>query len=662
MAPCLLHDGEIESESQPESVDPKSPEQSRPSDLTGGNDDPAAAAAPPRKGLKVLFLSSDTGGGHRASAESLAAQFELLYPGSTYELLDVVAEHGVQPYSSLVSWYSHLSSHPAQWKLVYGVSNSRAFEMMADVHLRVMCERATRKRLLNYDPDVVVSVHPLMCNVPALACQKIEKKTGRHVPMYTVVTDLGSAHCLWFANKVDGVYVASDACADLARQRGKVPDEKMTKIGLPIRHAFAVQAGKLGDRTSDAGRERQAEVRRDLALPFTDRKTVLCMGGGEGVGSLSDIVNHLYVEFVSRGIDAQILVVCGRNERLKNDLTNRDWDAVLDSHRRIKEGGAKLIGNLAFDFSEMRQHCMPGSSATRAGVPAVSSMGCIEGGVTNRLRRILSAGALENAVTTPLPDSSGASLASSEISVEGTTQQPLTMDENDGQHRGVDGEAWKDAMAAMAEEEEGHAVDHSMQEQLVPVADEETEAAAAVENVDPGKVAVHPLGFVTQMAEYMVAADLLITKAGPGTIAEAASLSFPVLLTSFLARMEEGNVDFVVGGHFGAFRPDSHPSGVAEQAADWLLDEEEMGRLSQKAGECGAPHAARDIVLSIGDGALKWRELNAERAMERKRKEEEEKKATTGAATAGGKEGEEKQGYIMRTIRSFSSVSSSAAD
>jgi hypothetical protein len=30
------------------------------------------------RGLKVLFLSSDTGGGHRASAESLAKQFQIL--------------------------------------------------------------------------------------------------------------------------------------------------------------------------------------------------------------------------------------------------------------------------------------------------------------------------------------------------------------------------------------------------------------------------------------------------------------------------------------------------------------------------------------------------------------------------------------------------------
>lgn len=55
-----------------------------------------------KRPLKVLFLSSDTGGGHRASAEALAKQFEVLYPGSTYDLVDVWTLDGVYPYKTLV--------------------------------------------------------------------------------------------------------------------------------------------------------------------------------------------------------------------------------------------------------------------------------------------------------------------------------------------------------------------------------------------------------------------------------------------------------------------------------------------------------------------------------------------------------------------------------
>jgi 1,2-diacylglycerol 3-beta-galactosyltransferase len=46
-----------------------------------------------------------------------------------------------------------------------------------------------------------------------------------------------------------------------------------------------------------------------------------------------------------------------------------------------------------------------------------------------------------------------------------------------------------------------------------------------------GKVTVVDLGFVNDMAEYMVAADVLVSKAGPGTIAEAAAVGLPVMLS-----------------------------------------------------------------------------------------------------------------------------------
>ena len=133
-----------------------SPERSTTTAAAGEGDDHS------KEGIKVLFLSSDTGGGHRASAESLAKQFQLLYPGSTYDLVDVVGEDFGPPLNSLVGWYKHLSSHPSQWKLLYTISNSRGFEMFADTHFKLVAERAIRKRIKKHNPDVVVSVSTIV--------------------------------------------------------------------------------------------------------------------------------------------------------------------------------------------------------------------------------------------------------------------------------------------------------------------------------------------------------------------------------------------------------------------------------------------------------------------------------------------------------------------
>ena len=138
--------------------------------------------------------------------------------------------------------------------------------MLADVHMKSAMERAVRKRIMEKAPDVVVSVHPLMTNVPVLACRNITKETGKHLPIFTVCTDLGSAHSMWFANGVEKLFVASEAIQELAMQRGKVPLEKIVMSGLPIRNDFSVQALKMGERHCEVGRLYQKQVRVELEL------------------------------------------------------------------------------------------------------------------------------------------------------------------------------------------------------------------------------------------------------------------------------------------------------------------------------------------------------------------------------------------------------------
>jgi 1,2-diacylglycerol 3-beta-galactosyltransferase len=70
------------------------------------------------------------------------------------------------------------------------------------------------------------------------------------------------------------------------------------------------------------------------------------------------------------------------------------------------------------------------------------------------------------------------------------------------------------------------------------------ERIAALRPEHPTTLLVH--GFVPNMAEWMRASDLLVTKAGPGTIAEALCAGVPLLLTSHIPGQERGNVDLVV--------------------------------------------------------------------------------------------------------------------
>ena len=60
------------------------------------------------------------------------------------------------------------------------------------------------------------------------------------------------------------------------------------------------------------------------------------------------------------------------------------------------------------------------------------------------------------------------------------------------------------------------------------------------------------LGFVHNMPEMMHAADVIVTKAGPGTICEALACELPLILNSYLPGQEEGNVTYVLENNVGS--------------------------------------------------------------------------------------------------------------
>lgn len=65
----------------------------------------------------------------------------------------------------------------------------------------------------------------------------------------------------------------------------------------------------------------------------------------------------------------------------------------------------------------------------------------------------------------------------------------------------------------------------------------------------------HIYGFVHNMETLMAASDVVLTKAGPGTLMEALVLRRPVIVTEAVGAQEEGNIDFVLNHELGLFCP-----------------------------------------------------------------------------------------------------------
>ena len=340
-------------------------------------------------------------------------------------------------------------------------------------------------------------------------------------------------------------------------------------------------------------------VRRDRLDLSNDpeHRVVLVMGGGEGCGALSSIVDSLYVELCSRSVDATVVVVCGRNETLMETLETRDWEGLRKrGHKRAERRRktvvlAQRVRRMLSSIStgDLRGSAEAAATAVRSEDANANEQGNdgedIGGGAESPGS---TSGAVEEKNDTPLEGEDALQAPEAEL----CTSSAEARDENDSGSEGEKDDATTPASPAG--------------DCLSPCSSMESLAEGSA------SVQVKPQGFVTNMAEYMVGADLLISKAGPGTIAEAASLGLPVLLTSYLPGQEEGNVDFVIENGFGAYVADSDPNGVAKQCSSWLRVDDALAERSRNAMEAGVPNAAEDIARHIGQSVVRWMKHNEE--------------------------------------------------
>ena len=70
-------------------------------------------------------------------------------------------------------------------------------------------------------------------------------------------------------------------------------------------------------------------------------------------------------------------------------------------------------------------------------------------------------------------------------------------------------------------------------------------------------IPAYVFGFVQNMQEMMHASDVIVTKAGPGTICEALACNLPIILSGYVPGQEEGNVTYVVENKVGMLAYDS---------------------------------------------------------------------------------------------------------
>ncbi|HEX9013433.1 MAG TPA: glycosyltransferase [Anaerolineaceae bacterium] len=257
---------------------------------------------------KIVFLFSDTGGGHRSACEAIIEAINLEFPGQfDTEMVDIFRQYAPRPLDMAPNIYPTLSRMPEVWRLGYRASDgkrrTRALTRLFWPYVR----RSLTRLVLEHPCDLLVSVHQLS-NAPfARVLQELEKIGHPHTPFAIVVTDMVSTHAFWYDNRARLVIVPTEA----ARRRGieaGLDSGKIRVVGMPVGERFA------------APLESRATLREKLGWA-QDRLAVLMVGGGEGMGPLEPMAEAAD----EAGLPISIAVIAGRNQKLRERLEGRRW-------------------------------------------------------------------------------------------------------------------------------------------------------------------------------------------------------------------------------------------------------------------------------------------------------------------------------------------------
>src|SRR5262245_24138500 len=248
-------------------------------------------------GPRIAILHATAGSGHKRAAESLAAALSQIEHAAIVREVDTLVFASRLYRDTYAASYNAMAARaPRLWGVLYH-SWASAPVNRSTAPVRLALDRMNLRRLVRVVerecPDAVICTHFLP--VEALSPRR---GGGRlRVPLYCVITDF-AAHPFWAFPHVDRYFVASaELGAELAGLG--VSPERIEVTGIPVDPKFARAIGR------EAARQR-------FGLD-ADRKVVLVMGGGSGVGPLAEMA----VRLASLAARPQVLVMCGMNRRLR---------------------------------------------------------------------------------------------------------------------------------------------------------------------------------------------------------------------------------------------------------------------------------------------------------------------------------------------------------
>lgn len=273
---------------------------------------------------RIVFLMSDTGGGHRAAAEAIRDALIQRYGADTIDatLVDVFRASRF-PFNYMPELYPWIVNHSkSSYAMSYRLTDSNRSVALLARTFYVINARRFRKMIAANPADIIVCVHSVVARPSKRAYDMLDHRP----PFITVVTDLVTTPLFWYDKTVERCFVPTQAAFDRGVEAGLRP-EQMRVTGLPI-HPDFVQS--LGDK---------AAAREELG--WTDpRPVILMVAGGDGMGRLYETARAID----ARKLPCQLALISGRNQLLRQRLEAATWNQPVHIYGFVKNMPRLMTG------------------------------------------------------------------------------------------------------------------------------------------------------------------------------------------------------------------------------------------------------------------------------------------------------------------------------
>src|SRR5574344_77321 len=217
--------------------------------------------------MRVLIFYASYGGGHLSAATSIKQYIEENYENTEVQLVDCVKyiNKGIDKIST--DAYKNITKNvPKLWGGIYDLAKNGPVANISTSIGKIMSLKIL-KLFHNFNPDVVISCHPLGNQMTSLL-----KKQGKiNCKLATVMTDFAT-HNQWLIGneETDYIFVSHEGMRREIIEKG-IPESKVFATGIPLSNRFLQHF------------DREA-IKKNFGLDL-NKKTILFFGGGEfGLG------------------------------------------------------------------------------------------------------------------------------------------------------------------------------------------------------------------------------------------------------------------------------------------------------------------------------------------------------------------------------------------